>query len=94
MASLASQQKAAAIFYAVLGWSAPKGAYDYYGQKLETNSYTSESLVSVLLNSPEGQGKYAGLSLSESISKVYLNIYGSVPSTTVLDQLLALGFGG
>ncbi|WP_413514674.1 DUF4214 domain-containing protein [Serratia proteamaculans] len=91
MASLASQQKAAAIFYAVLGWSAPKGAYDYYGQKLETNSYTSESLVSVLLNSPEGQGKYAGLSLSESISKVYLNIYGSVPSTTVLDQLLALG---
>jgi len=92
MSSLAYQQSAAAIFYAVLGRSPDATAYDFFGQKLENGSYKSTGdFVKALLNGQEGKIVYGGLSADDSLIKIYTNIYGSAPSANTLSQLKAAG---
>lgn len=51
MASLANQQTAAAIFYAVLGRSPSEYSFKNFGESLETGQYTISSFANFLLTS-------------------------------------------
>jgi len=91
MASLASQQQAAAIYYAVFGRNASADAYDFFGRQLETASRTPTELTQALLNSSDGKSKYAGQSDSQIISQIYNKIFGTNPTDSQVNTLLANG---
>lgn len=91
MASLANQQTAAAIFYAVLGRSPSEYSFKNFGESLETGQYTISSFANFLLTSPEGTALYQGKSSADIVTKVYTLVYGSAPSPTTVTDLLATG---
>ncbi|NCJ09968.1 DUF4214 domain-containing protein [Serratia marcescens] len=91
MASLANQQTAAAIFYAVLGRSPSEYSFKNFGESLETGKYTISSFANFLLTSPEGIALYQGKSSADIVTKVYTLVYGSAPSPTTVTDLLATG---
>lgn len=93
MASLAYQQKAAALLYAVLGTKATTSSYDSIGRQLESSVVitTPDSYVQTLLSSSQGQLLYSGKTTSEIVQSVYTNVYGQAPSPSVLTELLGGG---
>ncbi|MNG59932.1 hypothetical protein D3C79_180800 [compost metagenome] len=91
MASLASQQTAAALYYAVIGKNASADAYDFFGKQLETGSKTIASLTTSFLNSAEGTARFSGKTLEQTITQVYTSVYGSAPNSTALAELVATG---
>lgn len=91
MASLASQQTAAALYYAVIGKNASADAYDFFGKQLETGSKTIASLTASLLSSAEGTARFSGKTLEQTITQVYTSVHGSAPSPSELADLVATG---
>ncbi|WP_454877797.1 DUF4214 domain-containing protein [Serratia inhibens] len=91
MASLASQQTAAAIYYAVLGKTPSVSDVNYFGGRIESNTLTSGQFVSLLLASPEGLARYAGLSDTAIVQKVYQLIHGDLPTSNEVNALLGAG---
>ncbi|EPL3171740.1 TPA: beta strand repeat-containing protein [Serratia marcescens subsp. marcescens ATCC 13880] len=91
MASLANQQTAAAIFYAVLGRNPSEYSFKNFGESLETGQYTTSSFVNLLLTSVEGTALYQGKSSTDIVTKVYTLVYGSTPNSTTVTDLLAIG---
>lgn len=90
MSSLVSQQASAALYYAVLGKAASSATYDSAGQFIE-NGATSAQYVAQLLSSSAGNALYNGKSISDIVSAVYTNVYGTAPDAGVLAGLLAGG---
>ncbi|HEJ7995223.1 TPA: DUF4214 domain-containing protein, partial [Serratia liquefaciens] len=91
MASLANQQTAAAIFYAVLGRNPSEYSFKNFGEQLETGQYTLANFVSTLLASAEGITLFQGKSNSDIVTKVYTLVYGSTPSSSTVSDLLTTG---
>ncbi|QUY49827.1 DUF4214 domain-containing protein [Serratia plymuthica] len=91
MASLASQQSAAAIYYAVLGKTPSVSDVNYFGGRIESNTLTSAQFVSLLLASPEGLARYAGRSDTEIVQTVYQLIHGDLPTSNEVNELLGSG---
>lgn len=91
MASLASQQTAAALYYAVMGKKATADAYDFFGQKLEGGSNTLIQLAESFLATAEGTTRFAGKTLEETITQVYTEVYGSPPAAAALAELVSQG---
>ena len=91
MASLANQQTAAAIFYAVLGRNPSEYTFKNFGEQIETGQYTISGFVSLLLASTEGTTLFQGKSNSDIVTKVYTLVYGSSPNSTTVTDLLSSG---
>ena len=91
MASLASQQSAAAIYYAVLGKSPSVSDVNYFGGRIESNTLTGDQFVSLLLASPEGVARYTGKTDTVIIQTVYQLIHGDLPTDSELNGLLGAG---
>ncbi|CAI1563562.1 ABC-type protease/lipase transport system, ATPase and permease components [Serratia quinivorans] len=91
MASLASQQSAAAIYYAVLGKSPSVSDVNYFGGRIESNTLTGDQFVSLLLASPEGLARYTGKTDTVIIQTVYQLIHGDLPTDSELNGLLGAG---
>lgn len=91
MASLASQQAAAALYYAVLGKNASQSTYDYFGEKLETGQATSEQLVATFLAGSDGQTRYATKTQSDILTQIFTNVHGTAPTASELTDLLNAG---
>ncbi len=79
MASLYFQHQASAIFYAVLGRNTDSQAYEYFGNKLESNSLSPASFVNNLI---AGTNTYTGKTDSQILAQVYTNIN----KTTAADE--------
>ncbi|MFI8418284.1 beta strand repeat-containing protein [Serratia sp. NPDC078593] len=91
MASLAAQQKAAALYFAVIGKNATADAYDFFGQQLEGGSKTLITLTESLLASSEASARFSGKTLEQIITQVYTSVYGSAPAATPLSELISEG---
>jgi hypothetical protein len=91
MASLASQQTAAALYYAVIGRNASADAYDFFGKQLETGNKTVASLTASFLSSAEGVARFSGQTLEQTIIQVYTSVYGTAPTSAVLSGLVGTG---
>ncbi|APS35972.1 MULTISPECIES: beta strand repeat-containing protein [Serratia] len=91
MASLASQQAAAALYYAVLGKNASQSTYDYFGQYLQTGQATAAQLVNVFLTGSDGQARFATKTQAEILTQIYTNIFGTAPTSAQLTDLLNVG---
>ena len=91
MASLASQQTAAALYYAVIGRNASADAYDFFGNQLETGTRTVDSLTTSFLSSAEGVARFSGKTLEQTIIQVYTSVYGTAPTAPVLSGLVGTG---
>ncbi|HDU7916623.1 beta strand repeat-containing protein [Serratia marcescens] len=91
MASLASQQMAAALYYAVIGKNASADAYDFFGKQLEIGNKTIATLTSSLLSSAEATARFAGKTLEQTITQVYTSVYGTAPDSSTLASLVGTG---
>lgn len=91
MASLASQQAAAALYYAVLGKNASQSTYNYFATFLENGQATPQQLITTFLAGSDGQTRYATKTQSEILTQIYTNVTGSAPTGSVLTDLLNAG---
>ncbi|MBB1580538.1 DUF4214 domain-containing protein [Serratia sp. OS31] len=86
MATLVSQQKAAALFLAISGKNIDTAGLDYYSQKIETSALSLEQVAQKFI---AGTASLNGRTASEIVTTIYTSVYGSAPSNQVLTDLLA-----
>ncbi|WP_265555293.1 beta strand repeat-containing protein [Serratia grimesii] len=92
MASLALQQKSAALLYSVLGQKATPSAFDQVAASFERGDITFGNYVQSLLGSSAGNSLYSGQSDSQILTTIYTNVYGTAPSGAILTAYLSNGF--
>jgi hypothetical protein len=91
MASLALQQKSAALLYAVLGQKATPSAFDQVAASVERGDISFGNYVQSLLGSSSGISLFGGLTDSAVLTIIYTNVYGVAPSGSILSGLLGNG---
>lgn len=91
MASLALQQKSAALLYAVLGQKATPSAFDQVAASVERGDISFGNYVQSLLSSSSGVSLFGGLTDSAVLTIIYTNVYGVAPSGSILSGLLGNG---
>ncbi|MBU5410937.1 beta strand repeat-containing protein [Serratia ureilytica] len=88
MASLASQQQAAAIYYSVLGRTPSLTEINTYGQQLEGGTQTAAQLAQFFISSSGGNALYSGKTDSEILQIIYTREYGSAATSQQLTDFL------
>ncbi|CAI2443906.1 ABC-type protease/lipase transport system, ATPase and permease components [Serratia proteamaculans] len=91
MASLSAQKDVVSFYYSILGTKATHDYYDTAAGGVESGRVSYSQLASDLLSSSDGLSLYAGQTDSQILSSIYTNIYGSAPSSALLNQLLSNG---
>ncbi|WP_448665578.1 DUF4214 domain-containing protein [Serratia plymuthica] len=86
MATLVSQQKAAALFLAISGKNIDTAGLDYYSQKIETSALSLEQVAQKFI---AGTASLNGRTASEIVTTIYTSVHGSAPTSQVLADLLA-----
>lgn len=86
MATLVTQQKAAALFLAISGKSIDAAGLEYYSQKIETSALTLEQVAQKFI---AATASLNGKTAAEIITTIYTAVNGSAPSGSVLTDLLA-----
>ncbi|VEA64260.1 ABC-type protease/lipase transport system, ATPase and permease components [Serratia plymuthica] len=86
MATLVSQQKAAALFLAISGKNIDTAGLDYYSQKIETSALSLEQVAQKFI---AGTASLNGHTASEIVTTIYTSVHGSAPTSQVLADLLA-----
>ncbi|MDW5501035.1 DUF4214 domain-containing protein [Serratia proteamaculans] len=86
MATLVTQQKAAALFLAISGKSIDAAGLEYYSQKIETSALTLEQVAQKFI---AATASLNGKTAAEIITTIYTAVNGSAPSGSVLSDLLA-----
>lgn len=88
MASLASQQQAAAIYYSVLGRTPSLTEINTYGQQLEGGTQTAAQLAQFFISSSGGTALYSGKTDSEILQIIYTREYGTAATSQQLTDFL------
>lgn len=91
MASLALQQKSAALLYSVLGQKATPSAFDQVAASFERGEITFGDYVQSLLSSSAGNSLYFGQTDSQILTAIYTNVHGVSPSGAILTGYLGNG---
>ncbi|MNG64164.1 hypothetical protein D3C79_224020 [compost metagenome] len=86
MATLVSQQKAAALFLAISGKNIDTAGLDYYSQKIETSALSLEQVAQKFI---AGTASLNGHTASEIVTTIYTSVHGIAPTSQVLADLLA-----